>query len=333
MAYERIGVLLVNLGTPDAPSYLAVQRYLREFLGDRRVIDTSRWLWLPLLYGLILPLRPLRTARKYRKIWMPGGSPLALYSRRLADKIGAGLQTSLGDAVRVELGMSYGKPALAAAIERLDQQDVRRLLVLPLYPQYCKATSGSVSDRVAAVLKGLRSAPALRVVHDYHRDPAFIATWAGRISKSWEARGERSHLLLAYHGIPMRYVNEGDPYHAQAQTTTALIVEQLGLQHGEYSHCYQSRFGRLEWLQPYLDDTLKDLLARGIRKVTVVSPSFAVDCLETLEELGIGYQEQYLSQGGERFDLLACLNDDDRHAELLAALIRQHLADWGSASI
>jgi protoporphyrin/coproporphyrin ferrochelatase len=330
MAYERIGVLLVNLGTPDAPSYLAVQRYLREFLGDRRVIDTSRWLWLPLLYGLILPLRPLRTARKYRKIWMPGGSPLALYSRRLADKVGAALQASLGDGVRVELGMSYGRPALVAAIERLDEQSVRRLLVLPLYPQYCKATSGSVSDRMGGVLKRLRSAPALRIVKDYHRDPAFIAAWTGRIAKSWEERGERSHLLLAYHGIPLRYVKEGDPYHSQAQTTTALIVEQLGLRQGEFSHCYQSRFGRLEWLQPYLGDTLKDLLERGIRKVTVVSPSFAVDCLETLEELGIGYQEQYLSQGGERFDLLACLNDDDRHAELLAALIRQHLADWGS---
>ncbi len=334
MAYERIGVLLVNLGTPDAPSYLAVQRYLREFLSDRRVIDTSRLLWLPLLYGVILPLRPLRTARKYRKIWMPGGSPLALYSRcTWQDKIAAALQASLGDGVRVELGMSYGKPALAGAIERLEQQNVRRLLVLPLYPQYCKATNGSVSDRVGGVLKRLRSAPTLRMVNGYHRDPAFIAAWAGRIAKSWEESGERHHLLLAYHGIPVRYVNEGDPYHAQAQTTTALIVEQLGLQHGEFSHCYQSRFGRREWLQPYLDDTLQDLHARRIRKVTVVSPSFAVDCLETLEELGIGYREQYLSRGGERFDLLACLNDDDRHAELLTALIRKHIADWDSVSI
>jgi protoporphyrin/coproporphyrin ferrochelatase len=328
MAYERIGVLLVNLGTPDAPSYLAVQRYLREFLGDRRVVNTSRWLWLPLLYGVILPLRPLRTARKYRKIWMPGGSPLALYSRRLADKIGAAMHSSLGDAVRVELGMSYGKPALAAAIERLEQQNVGRVLVLPLYPQYCSATSGSVSDRVGRALNRMRWSPALRLVRDYHQDPAFIAAWVARIAKSWQERGERSHLVLAYHGIPVRYVNEGDPYQAQTQTTTRLITEQLGLQPGEFSHCYQSRFGRVEWLQPYAGDTLTGLVARGIRKLTVASPSFAVDCLETLEELGIGYREKYLSQGGERFDLLACLNDDDRHAELLASLIRKHLADW-----
>jgi ferrochelatase len=325
MAHERIGVLLVNLGTPDAPSYLAVQRYLREFLGDRRVIDTPRLLWLPLLYGVILPLRPFRTARKYRKIWMPGGSPLALYSRRLADKISATLRASLGDGVRVELGMSYGNPALAAAIQRLMQQDVRRLVVLPLYPQYCSATTGSVSDRVAQALKRSRWAPALGLVKDYHRDPAYIAAWTERIARSWETRGERSHLVLAYHGIPVRYVNEGDPYHAQAQATSALIAGQLGLQEGEFSHCYQSRFGRLEWLQPYLDDTLKAVLARGIRKLTVASPSFAVDCLETLEELGIGYREKFLSQGGERFDLLACLNDEDRHAELLAGLIRTRL--------
>jgi ferrochelatase len=325
MAYERIGVLLVNLGTPDAPSYLAVQRYLREFLSDRRVIDTSRLLWLPLLYGVILPLRPLRTARKYRKIWMPGGSPLALYSRRLTDKISVALRTSLGEGVRVELGMSYGNPTLAAAIKRLEEQEIRRLVVLPLYPQYCGATTGSVSDRIAQVLKRSRWAPALCMVNDYHRDPAYIAAWTERIAKSWEERGERSHLVLAYHGIPLRYVNEGDPYHAQAQATSALIAGQLGLQAGEFSHCYQSRFGRLEWLQPYLDDTLKALLARGIRKLTVASPSFAVDCLETLEELGIGYREQYLSQGGERFDLLACLNDDDQHAALLSGLIRTRL--------
>jgi ferrochelatase len=224
--------------------------------------------------------------------------------------------------------MSYGNPKLADAIERLERQDVRRLLVLPLFPQYCRATTGSVSDRVETVLKRSHRLPALRMVNDYHRDPDFIAAWAGRIAKSWEERGERSHLVLAYHGIPVRYVNEGDPYHAQAQTTTRLIAAQLGLQPGEFSHCYQSRFGRLEWLQPYAEDTLKGLRARGKAKLTVASPSFAVDCLETLEELGIGYRDRFLSQGGERYDLLACLNDDDRHAELLAGVIRKHLANW-----
>ena len=331
-APERIGVLVVNLGTPDAPSYLAVQRYLREFLGDRRVIRTSRLIWLPLLYGVILPLRPFRTAAKYRKIWLPEGSPLALYSRRLVDKIGTALKATRGDGVCVELAMTYGKPGIASAIGRLAAQNVRRLLVLPLYPQYCSATTAPVFDRVAGEQSRWRSLAAVRTVNDYHRDPAYIEAWSRRIAMCWEGRGERSHLLLAYHGIPVKYVKQGDPYQMQTQTTTRLIAERLSLNPDEFSHCYQSRFGRVEWLQPYLYDTLRDLLKRGVRKLTVVSPSFAVDCLETLEELAIAYRHRFLEKGGERFDLLPCLNDEDEHAELLAGIIRQNLSTWGSVS-
>jgi ferrochelatase len=325
---ERIGVLVVNLGTPDSPSYLAVRRYLKEFLGDRRVIDTTPFFWLPLLYGVILPFRPIRTTRNYRKVWMRGGSPLLVYSQRLADKIGVVLQRSLGDNVRVELGMTYGNPGMLAAIRRLAAQNCRRLLVLPLYPQYCSSTTGSVYDQLGRVMRRWRWLPALRVVNEYYRDPDYIEAWARRIERLWEERGERSHLLLAYHGIPEIYVKEGDPYEAQSLETTRLITTRLGLAAGEYSHCYQSRFGSVVWLQPYTEDALKDLIRRGIRRLTAISPSFAVDCLETIEEVAIEYRDQYLELGGESFDLLPCLNDDDAHAELLAGVIGRNLAGW-----
>ncbi|MFI4890619.1 MAG: ferrochelatase [Steroidobacterales bacterium] len=325
---DRIGVLVVNLGTADAPSYLAVQRYLREFLSDRRVIDRAPLLWLPLLYGVILPLRPLRTARNYLRIWTADGSPLAVYSRRLAHKIGAALQASCGDSLRVELGMTYGKPSIESAIQRLAEQGVRRLLVLPLYPQYCSATTGSVYDRVGDVLKRWRWLPALRIINDYYRDPGYVDAWATRIARLWQQRGERSHLVLAYHGIPETYVRDGDPYQRQAQETTRLISGRLNLSPDEFSHCYQSRFGPVAWLQPYTRDALLGLAKRGIRKLTVVSPSFAVDCLETLEEVAIEYRDQFLQLGGERFDFVNCLNDDDEHAQFLAALIRRNLAGW-----
>jgi ferrochelatase len=325
---DRVGILVVNLGTADAPTYLAVQRYLREFLSDRRVIDRPPLFWLPLLYGVVLPLRPIRTARNYRRVWTQDGSPLAVYSRRLTHKIGSVLRAECGDTVCVELGMTYGKPAIAGAIQRLAEQGVRRLLVLPLYPQYCSATTGSVYDRVGDVLKRWRWLPAVRIVSSYYQEPGYIDAWARRIAQRWEERGERSHLVLAYHGIPESYVRDGDPYQLQAEATTRLIAARLSLSGDQYSHCYQSRFGPVAWLQPYTKDVLPDLVKRGIRKLTVISPSFAVDCLETLEEVAIEYRDQFLHLGGERFDFVTCLNDEDGHAELLVALIRRNLIGW-----
>ncbi len=324
----RIGVLMVNLGTPDSPTYFAVQRYLREFLGDRRVIDTSRLIWLPLLYGVVLPLRPMRTVRKYRKIWMPEGSPLAVYSQRLADKVGALLRDDLGDGVRVGLAMTYGNPSIANAVRALAEQGVQKLLVLPLYPQYCSSTTGSVFDRTARVLQRWRWLPETRFVNDYFDDEGYIDALTKRIQRHWTQAGERSHLLLSYHGIPAAYVAEGDPYQAQAETTTRLVVSRLGLAADEYSHCYQSRFGSVVWLQPYTDDTFKALAARGIRTLTVASPSFAVDCLETLEEVAIEYRDKFLQLGGERLTLVPALNDDDGHAGVLAAIVKNHLRGW-----
>src|SRR5271154_275326 len=254
---SRIGVLVVNLGTPDSPSYFAVQRYLREFLSDRRVINTSRLIWLPLLYGVILPFRPLRTARKYRKIWLPEGSPLAVYSRRLTAKIGAVLQADLGDRVRVELAMTYGKPSIAGALERLAAQNVRKLLVLPLYPQYCSSTTGSVFDRTTQALRRWGWLPGTRFVNDYYHDAGYIDALSAGILEHWAETGERSHLLFSYHGIPAAYVAEGDPYQAQAEATTRLLASRLGLAPDAWSHCYQSRFGRVEWLRPSTEETLE----------------------------------------------------------------------------
>jgi protoporphyrin/coproporphyrin ferrochelatase len=325
---SRIGVLLVNLGTPDAPTYFAVQRYLREFLSDRRVIDTSRLVWLPLLYGVVLPLRPLRTARNYRKIWMNEGSPLAVYSKRLAAKIGPLLSARFKDGVRLELAMTYGNPNIARAIQSFAAQGIERLLVLPLYPQYCSSTTGSVVDRVNRALKRWRSLPETRFINDYHGDGGYIDVLSDKIRRHWDAAGARSHLLFSYHGIPASYVEKGDPYQRQTEATTRLVVARLGLNETEWSHCYQSRFGRVTWLQPYTLDKIKELADRGIRDLTVASPSFAVDCLETLEEVAIEYRDRFLEWGGKRLTLVAGLNDDDEHAQALAAIIQNRLTGW-----
>jgi protoporphyrin/coproporphyrin ferrochelatase len=325
---KRIGVLAVNLGTPDSPSYFAVQRYLREFLSDRRVINTTRLIWSPLLYGVILPLRPIRTARKYRKIWTAEGSPLAVYSRRLAVKLGSALQVPFGDSIRVELGMTYGNPSIASALRSLAEQNVDRLLVLPLYPQYCSSTTGSVFDRTGSALQRWRWLPETRFVNDYYRDAGYIEALAARIKEHWAAEGERTHLLVSYHGIPASYVANGDPYQAQAEATSRLLTSRLDLAPDMWSHCYQSRFGRVEWLQPYTEDTLKSLATRGVRRISVVSPSFAVDCLETLEEIAIEYRAKFLALGGESLTLVPALNDDDRHVQALAAIVQNQVRGW-----
>jgi protoporphyrin/coproporphyrin ferrochelatase len=325
---ERVGVLLVNLGTPDAPSYFAVRRYLREFLGDRRVVETARALWWPVLYGPVLTFRPLRTARNYRRIWMQQGSPLAVLSARLSVKVEERLAARLGDRLRLRLAMTYGRPSVAAGVRALLEQNVRRLLVVPLFPQYCAATTGSVFDATTRALRRWRWLPETRFVNDYHADGGYLDALAARIAEQRGGARHRDHLLFSYHGIPAHYVAAGDPYRAQAEATTRALVARLGLADGEWSHCYQSRFGPVAWLQPYTEDRLRELAGAGVRGVTVVSPSFAVDCLETLEEVAIGYRERFLALGGERFHMVPALNDDDRHAEALAAIVSRHLGGW-----
>jgi ferrochelatase len=325
---SRVGILLVNLGTPDSPTYFAVQRYLREFLSDRRVIESPRIVWLPLLYGYVLPFRPFRTARNYRKIWLKEGSPLAVYSKRLAAKVGARLNEAYPEKLRVELAMSYGNPNIVAAIQSFAEQGIEKLLVLPLYPQYCSSTTGSVIDGMNAALRRWRTLPETRVINDYHNDAGYIAALSRKIREHWAKAGERSHLLFSYHGIPASYVAKGDPYQRQTEITSRRVAEQLGLSEGEWSHCYQSRFGRVEWLKPYTLDKMKQLADRGVRELTVASPSFAVDCLETLEEVAMEYRDRFLEWGGQRLSLVAGLNDDEDHVEALTNLIKNRLAGW-----
>jgi protoporphyrin/coproporphyrin ferrochelatase len=324
----RIGVLLVNLGTPDSPGYFAVQRYLREFLSDRRVIDTPRAIWLPLLYGVVLPFRPFKTGRNYRKIWMAEGSPLAVYSKRLAQKIDTSLRQSLGGSVLTQLAMTYGNPSIDNAVKAFARAGIDKLLVLPLYPQYCSSTTGSVFDAVNRDLQRWRWLPEIRFINDYYADRTYIDAVASQIRAHWARAGRRSHLLFSYHGIPASYVAAGDPYRRQAEETTRLVVAQLGLSEGQWSHCYQSRFGRVEWLQPYTIDTIRALVAKGVRELDVVSPSFAVDCLETLEEVAVEYRDKFIEFGGERLTLVPGLNDEPQHVDALVSIIKSRLQGW-----
>jgi ferrochelatase len=312
------GVLLVNLGTPTAPKPGPIRRYLGQFLGDRRVVEACPAYWYPLLYGPILTFRPRRTAKLYQAIWTAEGSPLLVHSRRLAEA----LQARLGDPahIRVELAMTYGEPSVGAAIERLQNAGLSKLVVLPLYPQYSGSTTGAVWDIVAKELSHWRRVPDLKFIADYHDSPAFIAALADSVRSAWADDGP-THLVFSNHGVPVKYVEQGDPYQAQVERTNALVAAALGLVPGEYSGCFQSRFGPTIWLQPYTDDRLLELVAAGTKAVTIVTPSFAVDCLETIEEIGVASREKFLEAGGERFTLVAPLNESPAHVEALSAVL------------
>jgi ferrochelatase len=313
------GVLLVNLGTPSAPSYGPIRRFLAAFLGDRRVVEACPAYWYPILYGPVLTFRPLRTAKLYRAIWTDEGSPLLVYSARLA----ARLQTAFGEpaGVRVALAMTYGEPSIPAAIAALQAAAVKRLVVLPLFPQYSGSTTGAVFDAVVRDLRHWRRVPELRFIADYHAEPAFIEALAAQVRASWQTHG-RSHLVLSNHGVPVKYVEQGDPYREQVEATTRLLTQALGLGPDDFSQSFQSRFGPTTWLQPYTDDRLIELAKSGVRAVTVVTPSFAVDCLETLEEIGVTSRGKFLAAGGNAFHLVPALNDSLAHVAALAAILR-----------
>ncbi len=305
-------LLIVNLGTPEAPTAPAVRRYLGEFLSDRRVVQIPRIAWLPLLHGLILPLRGPKAAAKYASIWLPEGSPLAVYTRRLAAAVQARLpQWRVVDAMR------YGEPSLASRLQALRKDGVQRVVVLPLYPQYSTTTTESVRDVVARDGGGLQ----VHFIEEYAVDPGWLAAVVASI-RSWRAvHGAGEHLLFSYHGLPQRVARAGDPYPQQCEASTRAIVRALGLPDDAWTLTYQSRFGKERWLEPATDVTLRALAARGVRKVDVVCPGFAVDCLETLEEVGLGLAEEFAHAGGE-LRYLPCLNDGDAHADALAALAR-----------
>jgi ferrochelatase len=310
-------LLLVNLGTPDAPTPRAVRRYLGQFLRDRRVVQLARWLWYPLLYLLVLPLRGRRVARKYAAIWLPGGSPLAVHTRDLA----AAVQQRL-PGLRVAHAMRYGEPSLEAAFATLRQQRVGRVLVLPLYPQYSTTTTASVAD----IVESARSMPT-QLLPEYHDDPAWIAAVADSIRIHWAANGRGEHLLFSFHGLPQRVVDAGDPYAKQCEASARAIAAALRLTDDAWSLAYQSRFGSERWLQPATADTLDALAARGVDSVDVACPGFAVDCLETLEEIAMQLAERHAARGGT-LRYIPCLNAAPAHADAIAALAARELAAW-----
>jgi ferrochelatase len=323
----RLGVLLVNLGTPDEPTTAAVRRYLAEFLWDPRVIEAPRPLWWLILNGVILRTRPKRSAHAYQKVWTPAGSPLMVESRALADAVAGRLGSRLGDRVRVELAMTYGNPSIPAALERLRGDNVQRLLVLPMYPQYSATTTASIFERVTRELAQWRWLPELRMVNQYWEEDAYVAAVADSIAGHWRERG-RSHLLFSFHSIPKRYFVAGDPYHCFCQGTARRVATRLGLGEGEWSVGFQSRFGREEWLKPYVDLLLHEYAEQGPKRVTVVCPGFATDCLETLEEIAMQNREAFLAHGGEAFDYVPCLNSSEPQLALYEQLVLRHAQGW-----
>lgn len=320
----RNGVLLINLGTPEAPTATAIRRYLRQFLSDPRVVELPRALWLPVLYGFILPFRPSKLVEAYAKVWTDRGSPLLSISRDQQ----AGLQQRLGDRAVVELAMTYGEPSIPAALAALEQAQVRRLLVLPMYPQYSATTTAAAFDALYDQFRQHRWPPDLRTVNSYHDRPDHIEALALSLERHWAQHGRPDHLLMSFHSIPRRYLEAGDPYFCQCHKTARLLAHRLDLADTGWSVSFQSRLGRQPWLQPYTDVVIPELARRGQRRLDVICPGFAADCLETLEEVDIRYREDFVAAGGEHFHYVPALNADDAHLDALAALCRDHLQGW-----
>ncbi len=323
---DLTGVVLVNLGTPDAPTPAALRRYLAQFLGDRRVVELPRWLHLLLLHGVILRTRPYRSARNYAEIWTEQGSPLLIHSQSLAERVAS---VFAGDPqIVVALAMRYGEPSIPAVLERLRAQGLRRLLVVPLYPQYSGTTTASVYDVVFAVLRRWRFIPELRLVGEYFAEPDYIGALVARIAAHRAVHGAADRLLMSFHGIPRRYFLAGDPYFCECQATARAVATRLGLSREQYAVSFQSRDGPDEWLKPYTDQTLETWAREGVKSVQVVCPGFAVDCLETLEEIAVENRDRFLQHGGERFEYIPALNAGEDHVQLIAGLVRKHLAGW-----
>ncbi len=316
----KVGVLLANLGTPDAPTTPALRRYLAEFLADPRVIEIPRVIWLLILHGIILRVRPRKSAALYKSVWTSEGSPLLAISKQQQ----AAIQTELGDGYSVKLGMRYGNPSIASALRELQQEGVRKIIVLPLYPQYAGPTTGSTFDAVATELKNWRWVPELHFINNYCDYPPYVEALANSVREHIEQHGLPQKIIFSYHGMPKRYLTSGDPYFCLCQKTTRLVQEKLGLDKNICLTSFQSRFGREEWLKPYTDETLEQLPKDGIKNIAILSPAFSADCLETLEELAVENRHAFLEAGGEKYAYIAALNDRPDHIRALAALLKQH---------
>jgi ferrochelatase len=320
----NVGVLITNLGTPDAPTKKALRPYLKEFLSDPRVIETPKLIWQIILNGIILNVRPAKSAKAYETVWTENGSPLF----DIAKKQQAALKEALPNLV-VGLAMRYGNPSIESELIRMRDQGVRKILIFPLYPQYCAATTASTFDKVTQVLNKWRWIPEVRFINDYYHDEKYIQALANSISDFQKQHGKPDLTLFSYHGIPKAYLDKGDPYHCFCRATTRLVKERLNLTDDDVMTTFQSRFGPAEWLQPYTDTTLKELPSKGVKNVHIIAPAFSADCLETIEEIGEENREYFMESGGETYRYISCLNDKPEHIDLLAKLIQQHTQGWG----
>jgi len=323
----RVGVLLVNLGTPDAPTAQALRRYLKEFLSDPRVVEIPKLIWWPILNLIILTVRPAKSAAKYASVWMPQGSPLRVYSEAQRDRLQAALREKSLD-IEVELAMRYGQPSIQAGIDALKARGVTRMVVLPLYPQFSASTTATVFDKVYESLAQLRNPPALRLVRSFCDHPAYIAAWADQIRRYWQQHGRGDLLLFSFHGVPKRSLLKGDPYHCECHKTGRLIAEALGLAPHEWKLSFQSRFGRAEWLKPYTAESLESLPAQGVKRLDIACPGFISDCLETLEEIAMEGREDFMAAGGASYHYIPCLNDSPDAIAMLTSLVAQETAGW-----
>ncbi|ROT96555.1 ferrochelatase [Altererythrobacter sp. FM1] len=321
----RVGVLLVNLGTPDAPDARSVKRYLAEFLSDPRVVEIPPLVWQPILRGIVLTTRPKKSAHAYRQVWTEKGSPLAAITAEQAER----LQMRLGDGVQVGWAMRYGQPAIGDELARLKQAGCDRILLAPLYPQYCGATTATVVDKAADSLRTMRWQPAMRTLPAYHDDPLYIDALATDLGAQLDALGFAPDLLLlSFHGMPARTLELGDPYHCHCQKTARLLEAAMNRPGMRFATTFQSRFGKAKWLEPATDLVLEEEARKGTKRIAIAAPGFSADCLETLEELAIRGREQFLAAGGERFAPLACLNAGDAGMAMLEALMRRELSGW-----
>ncbi|MGQ9724970.1 MAG: ferrochelatase [Tepidimonas sp.] len=321
------GILWVNLGTPDAPNAPALRRYLAEFLGDPRVVEIPRLLWWPILHGIILNVRPAKSAAKYATIWTSEGSPLKVWTERQA-KLLEGILGERGHRVQVRWAMRYGRPAIRQELDALKAAGCTRILILPAYPQYSAATTASVFDAVYGWALGLRWVPELRFVNHYHDDPGYIAALADRVRAHWSQHGRPDRLVMSFHGMPARTLQRGDPYHCECHKTGRLLAQALGLSREQYIVTFQSRFGKAKWLEPYTEPTLVALAQQGVARTDVICPGFTSDCIETLEEIDQEARAAFLTAGGRVFHYIPCLNDDASWLRALADIAERHLAGW-----
>ena len=327
---ERLGVLVTNLGTPDAPTTPALRRYLGEFLWDPRVVEVPRPIWWLVLHGIILRIRPKRSAEAYASVWDKDGSPLLIHTANQAEGIRKALQARYGNDVVVGFAMRYGNPSIPRVLDEMQEQGVRKLLVLPLYPQYSASTTASTFDAIAGDFTKRRWLPDFRFVSHYHDFPPYIEAMAKHIESHWAEHGRKQKLILSYHGVPLKYLQRGDPYHCECHKTSRLLAERLALKPDEYMTTFQSRFGREEWLQPYTDETLKSLPGKGVKSIDVFCPGFSSDCLETIEEINEENREYFMEAGGEGFAYIPCLNATQGHIDALVQLVEDNLQGWAA---